>query len=784
MTATATIRRNDALKKTPMQPRRGVYYEARSKAVHGAPFFDDLDAAYRALCAILFNFVPKSGHPGGSVSSSRIIQGLLFERMDYDFSDPDAPQADHLCYTAGHKALGLYAMWALRNELVRLARPKLLPHVKRQLRFEDLLGFRRNPTQETPLFKKFKSKALDGHPTPATPFVPFATGASGVGVTVGVGYALGARDAYGVKAPRIHLLEGEGGMTPGRVHEAIAAAATVGLDNLMLHIDWNQSSIDSDQVCPWDGKPGDYVQWTPMELMHLHDWNVVYAADGHDLGRVFEAQRLAESIKNGQPTAVVYRTVKGWRYGIEGRKSHGAGHGYCSPEFYRAVEDFEKRFDAQLPHFSAESGAVENERAFFETLTAFRRVIAARPGFAKAAAERVAASQKRLRGLKRKPRQGAPELKRLYKKGLLNPAKAPKELTLVPGKNATLRDALGAALGYLNRSTRGAFIGCSADLTGSTSLSKMGEGFKGGFYHVRNNPDARITAVGGICEDAMGGAMAGASTFGSHVGVTSSYAAFITPLQHITARLHGIGQGARHMATKEARNTWIMINAHAGAMTGEDGPTHADPQPLQLLQNNFPQGSLITLTPWEPQELWPLIAAGLAKRPAALCPFVPRPPVQVPDRRRMGMPPAAAAAQGVYAIRRAKTPATVVLQGCGAATVFVYEVLPVLEREGIKLNVFYVASAELFGMLPKARREKIFPSALFDSAMGITDFTLPTMQRWVRSEAGAEHTMHSFQKGEFLSSGDWKKVFEEGGMDAPAQLKVVRAWVKRFAKKG
>ncbi|HEY4640984.1 MAG TPA: hypothetical protein VII75_06540 [Thermoanaerobaculia bacterium] len=25
--------------------------------------------------------------------------------------------------------------------------------------------------------------------------------------------------------------------------------------------------------------------------------------------------------------------------------------------------------------------------------------------------------------------------------------------------------------------------------------------------------------------------------------------------------------------------------------TGEDGPTHADPQPLQLLQENFPLGS-------------------------------------------------------------------------------------------------------------------------------------------------------------------------------------------------
>ena len=100
--------------------------------------------------------------------------------------------------------------------------------------------------------------------------------------------------------------------------------------------------------------------------------------------------------------------------------------------------------------------------------------------------------------------------------------------------------------------------------------------------------------------------------------------------------------------------------------------------------------------------LWPLVAAGLAARPAVLCPFVTRPAVPVPDRRKAGLPPASAAAQGVYAMRRANTPAALVIQGCGSANIFVFEVLPVLDREKIKLNVFYVASGELFELNPKA----------------------------------------------------------------------------------
>ena len=78
--------------------------------------------------------------------------------------------------------------------------------------------------------------------------------------------------------------------------------------------------------------------------------------------------------------------------------------------------------------------------------------------------------------------------------------------------------------------------------------------------------------------------LSGVSSFGAHIGVGSSYGAFIAPLGHVAARLHGIGQQARHAATGEPYRTMVLVRAHAGLKTGEDGPTHADPQALQLLQ--------------------------------------------------------------------------------------------------------------------------------------------------------------------------------------------------------
>ena len=186
--------------------------------------FEAVDLFYRSLCALLYNYVPMSGHPGGSISSGRFVAGILFDAMDYDLSMPDRADADIVSYAAGHKAMGLYAMWALRDELVRVGDPSLLPgRAEYQLRLEDLLGFRRNPTSATPLFRKFGAKALDGHPTPATPFVRLSTGASGVGVASSIGLAPGGPRLLRRKAPRVHVVEGEGGLTPGRVAEALAA---------------------------------------------------------------------------------------------------------------------------------------------------------------------------------------------------------------------------------------------------------------------------------------------------------------------------------------------------------------------------------------------------------------------------------------------------------------------------------------------------------------------------------------------------------------------------------
>jgi len=773
-------------------PRRGQYYDVNEILKSGSPLeedeitnFEKLDVIYRTLCAILFNFVPTSGHPGGSISSGRFVSSIAYNILDFDIKDPFRDDADMFVYAAGHKALGLYAMWALRNELVRTFKPVELPDEKFQMRFEDLLGFRKNPLTELPMFKKFNSKALDGHPTPATPHVKIATGASGVGDAASFGLALGAIDYYGENAPHVHVIEGEGGMTPGRVAEALAAASAMRLHNIKFHIDYNQASIDSNNVCRDGEKKGDYVQWNPMELCYLHDFNVIYVDDGKNFKKIAAAQKFAMSLQNKMPTAIVYKTIKGWKYGIEGRTSHGAGHKFNSEGYYTACKEFEDAFGVQVPRFTAENNSVNIEQCFYDTLMTLRKAIE-NEGTLSYFADSISFSKKRLTARDRKPRQNVCKIDEIYKENAISESNIPVELNIKPGVETTLRGVLGSSLGYINKKSNGALLGVAADLLGSTSVNLVGSGFHEGYFDAVDNIDSRILSIGGICEDAMGAMMAGLGAYGKHIGVSSSYGAFISAMEHTAARLHGIGEQNKVMHFGGHYNTWILINAHAGLKTGEDGPTHADPQCLQLIQENFPPGIFITLTPWEPGEIWPLLVAGLKKHPAILSPFVTRPNELIVDREKLNLAPAIDSIKGVYPLRKAdptqRIDGSIILQESGVTIEFISKVLPMLDKDGLNLNIYHVSSAELYDAHPKEEREELLPYTVRRSALGITGFTLPTMYKWVTGFEARFNILHPFRKGYYLGSGSAESVLHQAGLDGDSMYAEVKKYVESYAK--
>jgi len=424
-----------------------------------------------------------------------------------------------------------------------------------------------------------------------------------------------------------------------------------------------------------------------------------------------------------------------------------------------------------------QDGPTVMEQCFYDALLLLRKAVEDDKPTAEAMAARLDAARKRLDASGRKARDGAPRVEAIYELAGAELA-PPADLALKPGTVTTLRGELGRALQQYNKASGGALLVGAADLLGSTSVNTIAAGFGDGYWNAAKNPASRTLSIGGICEDAMAGILSGLATFGRHVGVGSSYGAFLAPLGHIAARLHAIGAQAK--APHGPWSPFLLVCAHAGLKTGEDGPTHADPQALQLLEGNFPPGTMITLTPWEPQEIAPLMAMALSRRPAVVAPFVTRPNETVLDRRALGLAPAEDAVTGMYQLRRSAGhgEGTVVLQESGVAYAFVSQALPLLEKEGLDLNVYYVASAELFDALPEYDRQRLYPEERAREAIGITGFTLPTMHRWILSEHGRAHTLHPFRGGRFLGSGPAAKVLAEAGLDGESQYRAVLRHVK------
>src|ERR1700750_2536702 len=93
----------------------------------------------------------KSGHPTSSMSAADLMAVLLAKYLRYDFDDPDNPAHDHLTFSKGHAPPLLYSMYKAAGAITD----------------EELLTFR-----------VFGSR-LQGHPTPAIPWVDVATGSIG-----------------------------------------------------------------------------------------------------------------------------------------------------------------------------------------------------------------------------------------------------------------------------------------------------------------------------------------------------------------------------------------------------------------------------------------------------------------------------------------------------------------------------------------------------------------------------------------------------------------------------
>jgi len=240
--------------------------------VHSPQVWKDLATQFRAD-SIRSTTAAGSGHPTSSMSGAELMAVLLAEYLRYDFDDPHNLRNDRLIFSKGHAAPLLYALYKAAGAITD----------------DEMLTLR-----------KFGSR-IEGHPTPALPWVDVATGSLGQGLPTGVGMAYSGK--YFDKLPfKVWVLLGDSEMAEGSVYEAFELAGHYNLDNLVAIIDMNRLGQRGPTMLEWHGE-------TYAARARAFGWHAIQV-DGQDADAVNAAYAEAVTV-TGKPVCIVAKTQKG-----------------------------------------------------------------------------------------------------------------------------------------------------------------------------------------------------------------------------------------------------------------------------------------------------------------------------------------------------------------------------------------------------------------------------------------------------------------------------------------
>jgi len=222
----------------------------------------------------------RAGHLGGPLSAADMLAALYFHVLRIRPDEPTWPDRDRFILSKGHSSVGLYAALALRGYF---------------------------PVEELATFDAANSR-LQGHPDMTRlPGLDMSSGSLGMGISAGVGMALGARLTG--RDVRTYVMLGDGECQEGEVWEAAMTAARYGLDSLVAIVDHNRLQ---QYGWPGDGPDGRMPPQVPGELVakwSAFGWRVL-EVDGHAMEAILAVLEAAAH-GDGRPTVVIAHTIKG-----------------------------------------------------------------------------------------------------------------------------------------------------------------------------------------------------------------------------------------------------------------------------------------------------------------------------------------------------------------------------------------------------------------------------------------------------------------------------------------
>ncbi|MFA6565463.1 MAG: thiamine pyrophosphate-dependent enzyme [Candidatus Paceibacterota bacterium] len=667
----------------------------------------------------------KSGHPGGSSSKvEQLVTLLCSGAFRFDMKHPKNPGRDRLVWSAGHCSPLAHSLNAIVYETLRHLGVPISDDEKKYIIYPETL----------PRFRSFGGPS--GHVESHYALQDTSSGSSGHGLSAGLGFAA-LHKSCGLPT-KTFVIMGDAETEEGMTYEARNVAASMGLSNLIVLLDHNGYGIDG---------PISQAMASPLvNPWRALGWNVI-EVDGHNIRELAYAYKIAEhGFPNEKPTVIVSHTTKGKHYGK--LEDTCASHGSPLPhgEYLEVMKNLgfdgvcEGTSETGIPAVLSYLG-LEEMHYFKQRLCTARRKIQT---------EEELLLQMDW-SLADRPTYDHTDIKR--------PAELPPELVFKEGVPKATRFATEAWFEWMMKKTGYFYVG-TGDLSGSI-LTKKAEDMYG--IITPENPLGRGIRFGiaeqnmammmvTMAQDVLPGGIRPMTAFGTYGVFTSMMA-------------NSVRMGLINNAMNpDAKSFFIMLAAHDGPETGEDGPTHHGLFWMSLFMA-YP--GIKVYKPLDANEAVEMLFYA-CKRDEPVAFSVARPNTPVFERgEKTGVPPAREACNGAYVFKQyaenGKVQLPIAVAG-GQMVANLLKALPQIE-EKYDVKIIAVTSPELFEELRERDPEKA-EAILSDEERKVVvtlhngwpgfmhAFVLPS-----------DHKDRAYGITKFLQSGRPEEVYLQAGFD-------------------
>lgn len=235
-----------------------------------------------------------SGHVTSCLSAADIISTLFFSTLTSN---------DQFILSKGHAAPLLYSVF---HQLGYITESELLT------------------------LRQFNSN-LEGHPTPRCPYIWYATGSLGQGLSIGLGCALGLKKKN--KDGRVFVLLGDSECTEGSIWEAVMLATSYECNNLVAIVDVNSLGQSTETI-------DDHQMNTIASRWQGFGWHTI-VVDGHSVNELEQAFKQHAD----KPIVILAKTYKGYGLGPDiVNKAGFHGKAFKANELSQLLEKLDETF--------------------------------------------------------------------------------------------------------------------------------------------------------------------------------------------------------------------------------------------------------------------------------------------------------------------------------------------------------------------------------------------------------------------------------------------------------